>query len=386
VAYSPDGQRLASASFDQTVRVWDATTGLKGLSDQVDGVAYSPDGRRLASGGWDKTVRVWDAASGQELLTLKGHTHYVHGVAFSPDSRRLASASADGAVRVWDAISGQEMLTLKGHAGPVAGVAFSPDGQRLASAGGDGTVRMWDTVSGAEILTLKGDAGGVQGVAFSRDGQRLASAGAGGTVRVWETSPVPAEIWRQRGLVSDVRALFDKLLLREEVIAALRRDRMLSDADREFALQVAQTDPKAITHDQLNVAAWKVVKAQDAGREAYALALRQAEAAVSLAPDDGYDLNTLGVALYRMGKYVEALTTLMKSEKLNATQEGSHPADLAFLAMAQHKLRKKDEAKATLGQLREVMKLARWAMDDEVKGFLPEAEELIEGKPAEKQK
>ena len=76
---------------------------------------------------------------------------------------------------------------------------------------------------------------------------------------------------------------------------------------------------------------------------------------------------------------------MMKSEKLNATQEGSHPADLAFLAMAQHKLRKKDEAQVTLGRLREVMKNPRWAMDDEVKGFLREAEELIEGKPTEKQ-
>jgi hypothetical protein len=74
----------------------------------------------------------------------------------------------------------------------------------------------------------------------------------------------------------------------------------------------------------------------------------------------------------------------MKTEKLNAAQEGSHPADLAFLAIAQHKLRKKDEAQATLDPLRELMKQPRWAKDAEAQGFLREAEELIEGKVAGK--
>jgi hypothetical protein len=89
-------------------------------------------------------------------------------------------------------------------------------------------------------------------------------------------------------------------------------------------------------------------------------------------------LNTLGVAQYRVGRYDDALATLTKSEKLNATKEGSLPADLAFLAMTQHQLGKKDEAKATLGLLREVMKQPRWTQDAESVGFLREAEELID--------
>ena len=80
-------------------------------------MAFSPDGKRLASASLDKTVKVWDATTGQEILTLKGHTGGVLGVAFSPDGNRLASGGWDGTVKVWDAATGQEIRTLKGHTG-----------------------------------------------------------------------------------------------------------------------------------------------------------------------------------------------------------------------------------------------------------------------------
>jgi len=95
-------------------------------------------------------------------------------------------------------------------------------------------------------------------------------------------------------------------------------------------------------------------------------------------------LNSLGVAQYRVGRFQEALATLTKSEKLNATKEGSNPVDLAFLAMTRHRLNQKDEAKATLGRLREVMKQPRRTKDAEAAAFLREADELIEGKSADK--
>ena len=107
-------------------------------------MAFSPDGQRLASASFDQTVKVWDARTGQESLTLKGHTSLVRSVAFSPDGQRLASASWDQTVKVWDARTGQESHTLKGHTGQVLSVAFSPDGQRLASASEDQTVKVWD--------------------------------------------------------------------------------------------------------------------------------------------------------------------------------------------------------------------------------------------------
>jgi Flp pilus assembly protein TadD len=384
VAYSPDGQRLASwSNYEATVRIWDALSGqalltLKGHKGMVFSVAYSPDSRRLASVGSDYTIRAWDAASGQQLLTLKG---WGERVTYSPDGRRVAAvAGLDRTVRIWDAASGQELLTLKGHTDLVSDVSYSPDGRRLASASQDGTVRIWDAASGQELLTLRGPTSFVQSVAFSPDGRRLAMAGGVGWV--WEASPVPVELWRQRGLVSDVDSLFDKLLVREEVMAALRTDATLSKADRDFGLRVAHAHAEEPA--RLNDAAWQVVRAPGASKDAYALALCRAEAAVRAAPGDGNILNTLGVAQYRAGRFAEALVTLTKSDKLNATKDGPHRADLAFLAMAQHRLGKKDEAKATLGRLREVMKERAQANDAEAQGFLREAEELIEEKPAAK--
>jgi tetratricopeptide (TPR) repeat protein len=181
--------------------------------------------------------------------------------------------------------------------------------------------------------------------------------------------------------VSDVHALFAGGLLREEVLAALRKAPALSEADRGFALQVARTHEEEKDAGVLNAAAWEVVKDRDAGKDAYGAALRQADAAVRLAPGNGTLLTTLGVARYRTGRYAEALATLTKSEKLNATKEGSQPADLAFLAMAQHQLGKKDEAQATLGRLRQVMTQPGWAKDPEAQGFLREAKALLQGKP-----
>ena len=159
MTFSPDGARLASGSWDETVRLWDVATGeeirqLKDSTNWATSVAFSPDGTRLASGSLDDTARLWDVATGNEIRRFEGHTDWVESVAFSPDGTRLASGSKDETVRLWDVATGDEVRRLEGHTYVVFSVAFSPDGTRLASGSGDKSVRLWRVTSPVSIVEV----------------------------------------------------------------------------------------------------------------------------------------------------------------------------------------------------------------------------------------
>ena len=155
-------------------RVWEADTGRELLKlwhpGSVAQVAWSPDGKRLATASWAQRVTVWDATTGKETFSLRGHRGRVNSVAWSPDGARLASAGDDGTVKIWGALGKQDALVID-RAG-AEGLAWSPKGNRVASAGG-GKVRLWDPRTGEEVWSLEVPAEPACG--WSADGKYLAA-------------------------------------------------------------------------------------------------------------------------------------------------------------------------------------------------------------------
>ena len=165
---------------------------LKGHGDYVRSVAFSPDGKRLASGSYDSTVKVWDVATGTLVVTLR-HNWYVNSVASAMNKKNhrwLASGSDDGTAKIWDLNKGAAAFTLMGHTDWVTAVAFSTDGKVLASSSTDKTVKLWDASTGKLRATLSGHATPVHTVAFSPNGKRLASSAEDSTVKVWNIQPL----------------------------------------------------------------------------------------------------------------------------------------------------------------------------------------------------
>jgi WD40 repeat protein len=191
VAVTPDGQRAVSASWDETLKVWDLATGtelrtLSGHAGGVTAVAVTPDGQRAVSAAADDTLKVWDLASGKALRTLRGHTRAVCAVAVTADGQRAVSAAADRTLKEWDLASGAELRTLRGHTREVYAVAVTPDGQRAVSASADETLKVWDLATGKALRTLSGHAGSVLALAVTPDGQRAISGSHDRALKVWD--------------------------------------------------------------------------------------------------------------------------------------------------------------------------------------------------------
>lgn len=190
VVYSPTQPMLASCGQDHQVRLWNPHTGqclqrLAGHTGIVTSVAFSPDGQWLASTSGDQTIRLWNVATGRCVQTLQGHAACVWGVVWHPDGTTLLSAGEDNIIRRWDRASGQCGQTLTGHQHWVRTIALSPDGQHLVSGSFDHTLKLWDVDSGTCLATLNGHHKPVTSVAFSPDGTTIASGSYDQSVKLW---------------------------------------------------------------------------------------------------------------------------------------------------------------------------------------------------------
>jgi WD40 repeat protein len=346
-------------------------------------VGFSPDGSRLAAGDAGGTIHLWDTATWQERTPLHGHSERVSCLAFSPDSRRLASGSFDHTIKIWELELGQDVLTLDGHSDPIRSLAFSPDGHRLASAANNGAIWIWNAKpldpeeqELREVSSLL-----AQTCTKTSSRQELETC-----LRTEATISDPVrnralrmanEYWsndiRHRADIIVTRLGYgDEILPKAEILERIRSDASLAEAVRHQAMVIATSyreDPQS-----LNRAGSYFVSQPRSASRTYELALRQARRASELDPKNGKYLTTLGMAYYRLAHYGDALKTLTEADKFNFGDKGtSTVAALAFLAMTQHQLGKKGEAKKTFERLRGVMQKPEWVNNAEARAFFREA-------------
>lgn len=209
-AFSRDGTKVVTGSFDHTARVWNATSGkeiavLRGHIGRVAQVHFNADGTRVLTGSRDGddsrrecTARIWDAATGEQITIMWGHRSEIYApqgitsASFSPDESRILTACSDGTARIWEAAGGKELLciALQGGVSPTT-ACFNRDATRVLTAARD-TVAIWDAADGKLLVSLKGHEALVRSAAYNADYSRVLTASADGTARIWspDTSPL----------------------------------------------------------------------------------------------------------------------------------------------------------------------------------------------------
>ena len=206
VAFSPDGQTVATGSADGNVRLWDTATQqeigppMSSDAQPVAAVAFSPDGTLVAAGSADGNVQLWDTATQQEAGTaLVAGSTAVDALAFSPGGKLLATGGQDGTARLWDVATESQVGATMATGDAISTVTFGTSGTTLATAESDGATELWNVTTQAQTgaaLTVQGSAG-VSALAFSPAADALATGNGNGSIQLWnpagfhQTSPTP---------------------------------------------------------------------------------------------------------------------------------------------------------------------------------------------------
>jgi WD40 repeat protein/tRNA A-37 threonylcarbamoyl transferase component Bud32 len=203
IAISPNGRFLVSGSDDYTVKIWNFLNGallktLTGHSRDVTAVAISPDGRLLVSGGEDRTIRLWDLNTGALLKVMSSSSGMIKSIALSLDGNFLASGGLDNKVNLWNLKTGEPLQTLVGHLSHLHSIAFSPRGQVIATASKDKSIRLWNLQTGDLLRTLTEHTRDVNTIVITPDGRTLISGSSDNTLKLWDlTSGRVIDTWRE---------------------------------------------------------------------------------------------------------------------------------------------------------------------------------------------
>ena len=366
--FSPRGQKIVTASWDGTARLWDAGSG-KPMGQpmkhqgRVFSAQFSPDGQRIVTASADQTARLWDAISGKPVGQPMTHEGMVNSAQFSPNGQRIVTASADKTARLWDGTSGKPVGEQMEHEDVVNSAQFSPDGQRVVTILEDKTAWLWEVTSGKPLGEPIKHQDVVNSANFSPDGQRIATASWDKTARLWDTT-----------IMTDKDTEEDVLLLAE-----------LAEAMAGVTLEtVEQTENVKLLAPEEVLASWKKIAAKFSGSNSKLTSLQRFmkwsvsdRGSRTISP---FTLVTVSEWLENRMKEgtVEGLQAAMKLDPVNArvtAHLGRHLADQALKQGSDP-----DEARRTRGEAdfltSRALKLA--PENDEVKKLRDEVIKLLE--------
>lgn len=405
--FNPEGNRLITvsdhnSSWQRTIRIWDMGTGKELVTSKGYDADLDPQGRKVVIRGWGgEATSIWDLSSKKMLFTMKEDIDWSMTPAFSQDGNRVVVGSKDGTARIWDAGAGKELAVLRGHEDEVKMAGFNPDGDSVMTTSHDGAIKFWDALTGALTATVRFGEGTLDSAKFSPDGGHWAISFGDGTLQILPVDPLSVAVQRKpRELTPEekeryqvwnpgekeaaalVDRLFDEFFFFDDVMDHLENDAALGVDVQKAALAFARMRGRSWEYSPFDLTerAYSIIFSKDESPETYQRAFRMIEGALrfDLSEDEyNFTLISLPMALYRIGRYKDALVALDELDEVY----GQDFEALAIRAMIYHQLGREEEGESILGELLPLCEVKDEGLDQDAfdSDLIREAELLIFG-------